>query len=87
MILGAEAQVRTADAVMRGLRASDFPRIIPLAENVHAYEDLKAEIGTSFAFTTNSLFVVTSNGVLVADTQGSIICKLTKEQIDFLSKN
>jgi cyclase len=80
LILSAEAQVRTADADMRGLRASDFPRIIQLAENVYAYEDLMGEIGTSFAFTTNSLFVVTSDGVLVADGQGSV--EKTQRMID-----
>jgi cyclase len=83
LIVGAEAQVRTADADMRGLRASDFPRIIQLAENVYAYEDLMGEIGTSFAFTTNSLFVVTSEGVLVADAQGSI--EKTQRMIDVIA--
>jgi glyoxylase-like metal-dependent hydrolase (beta-lactamase superfamily II) len=70
---GAEAQVvRTADADMRGFKATDFPRLIPLADNVYAYEDLMGEPGTSFAFTTNSLIVITTEGVLVADAQGSV---------------
>jgi glyoxylase-like metal-dependent hydrolase (beta-lactamase superfamily II) len=76
----AEAQVRTADADVRGLRESDFPRITQLAKNVYAYEDLNGETGTSFAFTTNSLFVVTRDGVLVADAQGSV--EKTQRMID-----
>lgn len=69
----AQAQViRTADADVRGLRANDFPRITQLADNVYAYEDLMGELGTSFAFTTNSLIVITPAGVLVADAQGSV---------------
>lgn len=68
-----QAQViRTADADVRGLRANDFPRITQLADNVYAYEDLMGELGTSFAFTTNSLIVITPAGVLVADAQGSV---------------
>lgn len=70
---GAVAQViRTADADVRGLRADDFPRITKLADNVYAYEDLMGALGTSFAFTTNSLIVITPAGVLVADAQGSV---------------
>jgi glyoxylase-like metal-dependent hydrolase (beta-lactamase superfamily II) len=76
--------VRTADADVRGFRASDFPRITQLADNVYAYEDLMGELGTSFAFTTNSLIVVTSQGVLVADAQGSVA--KTKRMIDEIGK-
>jgi cyclase len=56
----------TAELAKRGLGPDDFPRITELAENVYAYEDvhLQGEI------TTNSLFVVTEDGVLVADGQG-----------------
>src|SRR5688572_31477892 len=71
--LTAQAQiVRTADATVRGLRESDFPRLIKLAENVYAYEDLNGTLDSNLAFTTNSLIVVTSEGVLVADGQGSV---------------
>jgi glyoxylase-like metal-dependent hydrolase (beta-lactamase superfamily II) len=63
--------VRTADATVRGLDESDFPRIKKLAENVYAYEDLNGTIDSNLAFTTNSLIVITSEGVLVADGQGS----------------
>lgn len=85
--------VRTADADVRGFRANDFPRLTLLADNVYAYEDLMGELGTSFAFTTNSLIVVTNQGVLVADAQGSVaktkrmvaeIAKLTTQPIRYV---
>ena len=63
--------VRTADVTVRGFTESDFPRLIQLAENVYAYEDLNGDTTTNLAFTTNSLIVVTSDGVLVADGQNS----------------
>jgi glyoxylase-like metal-dependent hydrolase (beta-lactamase superfamily II) len=68
----AGAQVRTADATQRGLRENDFPRLVQLAENVYAYEDLNGTLDSNLAFTTNSLIVITSDGVLVADGQGSV---------------
>ena len=69
----AEAQVvRTADATVRGLRDSDFPRVVRLAENVYAYEDLNGDLSSNLAFTTNSLIVVTNDGVVVVDGQGSV---------------
>lgn len=67
----------------KGPRASDFPRLIQLAENIYAYEDLMGENGTSFAFTTNSLIVVTDEGVLVADAQGSL--EKTQRMIDVIA--
>lgn len=76
--------VRTADADVRGFRANDFPRITQLDENVYAYEDLMGELGTSFAFTTNSLIVVTSQGVVVADAQGSVA--KTKRMVEEIGK-
>ena len=76
--------VRTADADVRGFRANDFPRITQLADNVYAYEDLMGELGTSFAFTTNSLIVVTSQGVVVADAQGSVA--KTKRMVEEIGK-
>src|SRR5262245_44226943 len=90
----AQAQVvRTADATIRGLTEEDFPRIKKLAENVYAYEDLNGTIDSNLAFTTNSLIVITSAGVLVADGQGSVaktkrlvdeIGKLTKQPIRYV---
>src|SRR5688572_27159297 len=87
LLWGAQAGaqiVRTADATVRGLRESDFPRIIKLAENVYAYEDLNGSIDSNLAFTTNSLIVVTSQGVLVADGQNSVA--KTKRMVDEIGK-
>ena len=64
--------VRTGDAAVRGLRESDFPRIQQIAENVYAYEEINGPASESMSFTVNSLIVVTSEGVLVADGQGTV---------------
>jgi cyclase len=82
--------VRTADPAKRGLKESDFPRTIRVAENVYTYEDFHA--GPE-KFTTTNLFVVTDEGVLVADGQGSpaetkglvdAIAKVTPKPIKFV---
>jgi glyoxylase-like metal-dependent hydrolase (beta-lactamase superfamily II) len=65
----AQGPVRTADPLKRGLKESDFPRVIKLADQVFAYEDLRS--AGDEKFTTTNLFVVTSEGVLVADGQGN----------------
>ena len=57
---------RTADPIQRGLKLSDFPRLVKLAEHVYAYEAIRAP-----GFTTVSFFVVGRNGVLLADGQGN----------------
>jgi glyoxylase-like metal-dependent hydrolase (beta-lactamase superfamily II) len=62
--------VRTGDPVKRGLKETDFPRIQKLAPSVYSYEQLRA--AGDEKFTTVSLFVVTTAGVLVADGQGSV---------------
>jgi glyoxylase-like metal-dependent hydrolase (beta-lactamase superfamily II) len=61
------AQVRTADPIKRGLKESDFPRTIKVTDNVYTYEDFHAG---DEKFTTTNMFVVTDDGVLVADGQG-----------------
>lgn len=60
------AQVRTADPASRGVPLSAFPRLVPLADGVYGYEEIRAP-----GFTTVSLVVVGDSGVLVADGQGS----------------
>jgi glyoxylase-like metal-dependent hydrolase (beta-lactamase superfamily II) len=60
--------VRTADPLTRGLQLSDFPRTVKVAENVYTYEDFHSG---AEKFTTTDMFVVTNDGVLVADAQGS----------------
>src|SRR5215831_3170902 len=61
-------QVRTADPIKRGLKESDFPRTIKVTDNVYTYEDFHAG---DEKFTTTNMFVVTDEGVLVADGQGN----------------
>ena len=73
--------VRTADPAKRGLKESDFPRTIKVAENVYTYEDFHA--GPE-KFTTTNMFVVTDEGVLVADGQGSL--EETKGLVDAIAR-
>ncbi len=66
--LFAQSVVRTADPVKRGLKESDFPRTVKVTDNVYTYEDFHAG---DEKFTTTDMFVVTRDGVLIADAQGS----------------
>ena len=77
--LPAAAQPRTAFPEKRGHQLSDFPRVIPLAENVYGYEEIRNP-----GFTTVSLFVVGSDGVLIADGQGSPAA--TQTMLDHIRK-
>ncbi|SEK16184.1 MULTISPECIES: MBL fold metallo-hydrolase [unclassified Variovorax] len=60
------AQVKTGYPAERGLKSSDFPRTIRLADGVYGYEDIRAP-----GFTTVSMFFVGTEGVLLADGQES----------------
>ncbi len=60
--------IRTADPIRRGFQLTDFPRTVKVAENVYTYEDFHSG---AEKFTTTDMFVVTNDGVLVADAQGS----------------
>jgi glyoxylase-like metal-dependent hydrolase (beta-lactamase superfamily II) len=73
--------VRTADPVRRGLKESDFPRTVKVADNVYTYEDFHPG---DEKFTTTNLFVVTDDGVLVADGQATPAA--TKGLIDAIAK-
>src|SRR6478672_12760903 len=77
----AQSVVRTADPIKRGLKESDFPRTIKVTDNVYTYEDFHSG---DEKFTTTNLFVVTSDGVLVADGQGSPAA--TKGLVDAIAK-
>src|SRR3954467_4954819 len=77
----AQPVVRTADPAKRGLKESDFPRTIKVADNVYTYEDFHAG---DEKFTTTNMFVVTDEGVLVADGQGSP--RETKGLVDAIAK-
>ncbi|MBS0418787.1 MAG: MBL fold metallo-hydrolase [Proteobacteria bacterium] len=61
---------QTADIAERGLKASDFPRWKKLVPNVYVYSDVLTEAGTTL--TTNSLIVVTGDGVVVVDGQDNL---------------
>ena len=74
--------VRTGDPAKRGLAESVFPRIQKLADGVYSYEQLRS--AGAERFTTVSLFVVTPDGVLVADGQGSV--EETRRMVDEIAK-
>src|SRR6476659_1604390 len=73
--------VRTADPMKRGMKESDFPRTVKVTDNVYTYEDFHAG---DEKFTTTNMFLVTNDGVLVADGQGSPAA--TKGLVDAITK-
>ena len=75
----ASAQPRTAFPEKRGLKLTEFPRVVALAENVYGYEEIRQP-----GFTTVSLIVVGNDGVLVADGQGSV--PATQTMLDHIAK-
>src|SRR6476620_7155592 len=78
---GQQPVVRTANPITRGFQETDFPRTVKVADNVYTYEDFHA--GPE-KFTTTDMFVVTSDGVLVADGQGSV--EETKRLVEAIAK-
>jgi glyoxylase-like metal-dependent hydrolase (beta-lactamase superfamily II) len=76
--------VRTGDVTVRGLTAEDFPRVKKLADNIYAYEELANPIGSNAAFTTNSLIIVTREGVVVVDGQANEV--QTKKLVDTIAR-
>lgn len=68
-LIQAQTPIRTGDITVRGLAPSDFPRLSKLAENVYAYEQIDP---TKRTVTANNLIVVTSDGVLIAEGQGTV---------------
>ena len=79
--LAAQSVVRTADPIKRGYQLSDFPQTIKVADNVYTYEDFHPG---AEKFVTTNMFVVTSDGVLVADGQTSP--ETTKGLVDAIAK-
>src|SRR4051812_44640042 len=86
----AQDVVRTGDIGKRGLTNADFPRITKLAANVYAYEQVDP---TKRIVTVNNLIVVTADGVVVCDGQGTIdntkrlvadILKITPQPIKYV---
>lgn len=74
-----DAQVRTADPVKRGLSRAEFPRTVKISDAVYGYEDFH-----SAGMVTVSLFVVGTDGVLIADGQGSPVA--TQKLLDAIAK-
>ena len=88
--VSAQDPIRTGDLNLRGLSAADFPRVTRLAANVYAYEQIDP---TKRTVTVNNLIVVTSAGVLIAESQGTVdnvrrlvaeVAKLTPQPIKFV---
>ncbi len=77
-----EDVIRTGNPYERGFTDDDFPRIQLLADGVYSYEQLRS--AGDERFTTVSLFVVTSEGVLVADGQGNT--EETQRMIDAITE-
>lgn len=59
---------RTASVAERGLKRSDFPQMKKLKENIYTFSDLHSG---GLGYLTNDMIVVTTDGVLVADGQGT----------------
>ncbi|TAK13405.1 MAG: MBL fold metallo-hydrolase [Acidobacteria bacterium] len=59
----------------------DIPRMLKISDNVYVYEDYHSG---AEKFTTNSLVVITNDGVVVADGQGSVAA--TKGMVDAIAK-
>jgi glyoxylase-like metal-dependent hydrolase (beta-lactamase superfamily II) len=88
--LAGQEPIRTADITVRGLKASDFPRIRKLADNVYSYEQIDP---TKRVVTVNNLIVITTDGVLIAESQGTVenvqrliadVATLTNQPIKYL---
>ena len=82
--------IRTADITLRGLKPTDFPRIRKLADNVYSYEQIDP---TKRVVTVNNLIVITTDGVLIAESQGTVenvqrlladVATLTNQPIKYL---
>ena len=82
--------VRTGDINVRGLTAADFPRVRKLANNVYSFEQIDP---TKQVVTVNNLIVLTADGVLIAESQGTVentrrlvaeVAKLTPQPIKYV---
>jgi glyoxylase-like metal-dependent hydrolase (beta-lactamase superfamily II) len=82
--------IRTGDYTVRGLTPADFPRVKKLADNVYTFEQIDP---TKRVVTVNNLIVVTSEGVLIAESQGTIentkkllaeVAKITSQQVKYV---
>jgi glyoxylase-like metal-dependent hydrolase (beta-lactamase superfamily II) len=87
---GAQDVVRTADINRRGLTKADFPRVTRIADRVYTFEQIDP---TKRIVTVNNLIVITGDGVLIADGQGTVentkllvaaVAKLTPQPIKYI---
>lgn len=67
-------------AFVTSAQAPVIPRLVKVADDIYTYEDYHAG---AEKFTTNSLIVITRDGVLVADGQGSVAA--TKGLVDAIA--
>ncbi len=67
-ILAGQEPVRTGDITLRGLKTTDFPRVKKLAEDVYTFEQIDP---TKRVVTVNNLIVVTADGVVIVESQGT----------------
>lgn len=67
--LAGQPPIRTADITVRGLKTTDFPRTKKLADNVYSYEQIDP---TKRVVTVNNLIVITTDGVLIVESQGTV---------------
>ena len=88
--LSAQDPIRTGDFTLRGLTAADFPRVKKLADNVYSFEQIDP---TKRTVTVNNLIVITTGGVLIAESQGTVenvkrlvaeVAKLTAQPIKYV---
>lgn len=70
---------RSALVADRGLKPADFPQLKKLTDNVYVFSDLH-----TLGYMTNDLIVITSDGVLIADGQGSVA--VTQKLVDQVKK-
>src|SRR5262249_55877738 len=82
--------IRTGDYTERGLKPGDFPRVRRLAEDVYTFEQIDP---TKRVVTVNNLFVVTRDGVLIAESQGTAdntrkllaeVAKITSQPVKYV---
>jgi cyclase len=68
VVAGAQESIRTGDITVRGLTPADFPRVKKLAESVYTFEQIDP---TKRVVTVNNLIVVTTDGVVIVESQGT----------------
>jgi cyclase len=77
----APQQSRSAAIADRGLTAADFPQLKKIKDNVYVFSDLHSG---GLGYMTNDMIVVTADGVLVADGQGT--AAVTRKLVDAIAK-